>query len=125
MVPLSCRPLRLNHRKYSKKDSDEDFISQSPEGLQDVGLSPNKTADISVVVSLPTGLSEKDSTVEINGLGLKSTIAIQVTKFTVHIHDTQDKSHPVKYCVSAKLKSLVDKSVLKAKVVSKAFPIYA
>ena len=86
MVPLSCRSLRLNHRKYSKKDSDEDFISQSPEGLQDVELSPNETADISVVVSLPTGLSEKDCTVEINGLGLKSAITRQVAKFTCSTH---------------------------------------
>ena len=86
---------------------------------QDVKLSPNEVA-IFVAVPPSTDLAEickKSSVAEIEGPGLKSAITKQVSKFTVHTHEVHGQSPPIHQHVSAKLKSLVDGSVLQATVV--------
>ena len=111
--------------------SDEEFISmkqqmnsrlqQVSRKYQDMKLSPNEVANTIVAVPSPTGLVElckKSCVAEVDGPGLKSATIKQVSKFTVHTHDTHGQSTPVQQHVSADLKSLVDGSVLQATVAS-------
>ena len=111
--------------------SDEEFISmkqqmtnrvqQISRNYQDVKLSPNEVANTFVAIPPLTSLAELFSVAEIDGPGLKSATTKQVAKFRVHTYDTHSTS--VKH-VSAKLKSLVDGSVLQATVVSQTSSTY-
>ena len=119
--------------------SDEEFISMKQQmtsqvqkvyrEYKDVKLSPNEVADTFVAIPPPTSLAElcKKSSVcaaEVTGPGLKSATTKQVSKFTVCTHDTHGQPPPVQQNVSAKLKSLVDGSVLQATVVSQTPSTY-
>ena len=96
-------------------------VQQVSRKYQDVKLSPNEVANTFVAVPPSTDLTEickKSSVAEIDGPGLKAAITKQVSKFTVYTHETHHQSPPIQQHVSAKLKSLVDGSVLQATVVS-------
>ena len=60
----------------------------------------------------------------ISGPGLKSATTKQVSRFTVHTHDTHGQPTPTKQHVSAKLESLVDGSILHATVMSQTPSTY-
>ena len=60
----------------------------------------------------------------ISGPGLKSATTKQVSRFTVHTHDTHGQPTPTKQHVSAKLESLVDGSIHHATVMSQTLSTY-
>ena len=120
--------------KMVENASDEEFISLRQQMISrvqqvsrkylDVKLSPKETANTFVAVPSPTSLAELFSVAEVDGSGLKFATTKRVAKFTVHTHDIYGQPTPVQQNVSAKLKSLVDGSVLQATVVSQTPSTY-
>ena len=121
--------------RTAENASDEEFISMKQQmtsqvqkvsrEYKDVKLSPNEGANMLVTVPTSTSLAELCKKYFIaDGPGLKTATTKQVSKFTVCTHDTHGQPPPVQQNVSAKLKSLVDGSVLQATVVSKTPSTY-
>ena len=123
--------------RTAENASDEEFITMKQQmtsrvqevskNYQDVKLSPNEVANTFVALPPPTSLEElckKSCVTEVNGPGLKSATAKEVSKFIVHTHDIHGQPPPVQQHVSAELKSLVDGSVLQATVVSQTPSTY-
>ena len=131
--------------RTAENASDEEFISmkqQMNSRVQEIGqkykqikLAPAEVANIKRAMPQADSLRElcqKQSAVYVFVLdaskcvvtGVKSAIIEQVSKFTVHIHDTHGQPPPVQQNVSAELKSLVDGSVLQATVVSQTPSTY-
>ena len=121
--------------RTAENASDEEFISmkqqmtswiqQVSRKYQDVKLSPNEVANTIVTIPPTTGLAELcTNTFVADGPGLKYATVKQVSEFTVRTHDIHGQPHQVQQHVSAKLKSLVDGSVLQATVVSQTPATY-
>ena len=121
--------------KTVENASDEEFISmkqqmtswiqQVSRKYQDVKLSPNEAANTIVTVPPPTSVAELcTNSFVADGPGLKFATLKQMSKFTVHTHDIHGQPHQVQQHVSAKLKSLVDGSVLQATVESQTPSTY-
>ena len=133
--------------RTAENASDEEFISlkqQMTSRAQEIGqkyknlkLAPAEVANIKRAVPQADSLHEfcrKQSAVyvfdavaskcDVSGPGLQSATVKQVSKFTVCTHDIHGQPPPVQQNVSAKLKSLVDGSVLQATVVSQTPSVY-
>ena len=121
--------------------SDEEFISSKQQMISRVQeinekykcleLAPAEVADIGMVMPQADSfleLCQKQSQLYISvadaskcyvsGPGVKSATIKNMSKCTVHTHDTHSQPTPVQQHVSAELKSLVDGSVLQVTVVS-------
>ena len=104
-------------------------VQQVSKKYKDMELSVNEVANTFVAVPPSISLAElcKKSCVcvaKVDGPGLKSAATKQVSKFTVHTHDTHSQPTPVQQHVSAQLKSLVDGSVLQTTVVRQTSSTY-
>ena len=125
--------------KTAENASDEEFISMKQQmtsqvqkvskEYKDLKLNPNEVANTFVAIPSPTTLAElcKESSVyvaEVDGPGFKTATTKQLSKFTVRTYSVHGQPTFAKQHVSAKLKSLVDGSILLPTVVSRTPSIY-